>query len=253
MDDGVLFEAETEFGQYMVIDTIYSGRPARVLYSGHHKAAQSGIAYDDNTDLLFDYNQRFIELIRGLQPDKVLLIGGGTLSLPIALLDERPDVNLEVVDIDEKLYEISERFFNFKPGKNTKLHVAEGRSFLANNKTKYDMIIIDAFINTDIPPGLQTVEAAQSYAAHLRKDGVVVINVIAAYHGRRSAVLQRQVAAFEQAFSKVSIFPASRSLSLWIPQNFVVTAQNSQLDLEQYIRFSPMRLPDLGADAATND
>jgi hypothetical protein len=81
----------------------------------------------------------------------------------------------------------------------------------------------------------------------------VAINVIAAYHGRRSAVLQRQVAAFEQAFSKVGIFPASRSLSLWIPQNFVVTAQNNQLDLEQYIRFSPMRLPDLGADAATND
>src|SRR6476469_4412698 len=98
-DEGILVEGDTQHGHYVVADTIYSGRPARVLYSGNHQAAQSGVAKDDNPDLLFDYNQRFIELVRGLLPKKILLIGGGALSLPKALLEEFPEVSLDVVEL----------------------------------------------------------------------------------------------------------------------------------------------------------
>src|ERR1700752_3186245 len=83
----VRFEGETPYGHYTVVDTTYSNRPARVLYSGREfRTAQSGIALDDQDEMLFDYNQRFLELARGLEPKRALLIGGGAFTLPKRLL-----------------------------------------------------------------------------------------------------------------------------------------------------------------------
>jgi hypothetical protein len=60
-----LHKFQTPYGSYKVVDTIYNGRPARMLY-GAKNSPQSGIAFDDSPELLFDYNQRFLEIALSL-------------------------------------------------------------------------------------------------------------------------------------------------------------------------------------------
>jgi spermidine synthase len=241
-----LFQTDTEYAHYEVTDTIYGGRRARVLYSGNHQAAQSGLAKDGEYDLLFDYNQRLIELIRGVMPQRILIIGGGAFTLPKAILEELPDVKLDVVELDGALLGIAQRYFDFQPSPTTTIHTGDGREFINNCTDQYDMVIIDAFMHTSVPPSLQTAEAAAALQRITSPKGIVAMNIIATYYGNRAVVLQRQVAAMQSLFKTIDIFPASSSQSLWVSQNFILTAHNHRHDLDQYVRYQSLAVPNVG-------
>ena len=251
--ENVLHEVTTKHGQYRVVDTTYSGRPARVLYSGDYSAAQSGVAFDDNTDLLFDYNQRFMELVAGMEPARLLIIGGGTFTLPKAVMDDYPDMHIDIVEIDSELLTIARDYFEFKPTDQVQVHIGDGREYIDTTNKKYDLIIVDAFSHAEVPRVFQTIEAAKSFARCLTPGGVLAINVIAAYYGRRSALLRRLVAATQTQVSHISIFQAGNGTSAWIPQNYLLVGQQSDADLAQYLRSKEMEPVLVDADEAVHD
>ncbi|MDB5175496.1 MAG: Spermine synthase [Candidatus Saccharibacteria bacterium] len=238
--DNVLFEGDTQFGHYKVVDTIYDGRKARVLYSGDYQAAQSGVAQDSQSDLLFDYNQRLIEIISAVEPAHVLLIGGGAFTLPKALAEDYPDMQIDVIELDAGLLPIAKNYFDFVPSKQVRVHTGDGRKYIDTTTQTYDLIIVDAFHNSMTPRSLQTADAVKGFAHRLKPGGIVAVNAIASYYGLRSAALRRHVANLQTQFKTVDIFPASYGQSLWLPQNFVLIAHAGNRDFVPYVRFAPV-------------
>lgn len=223
----VLFDGSSSYGHYQVVDGTYSGRLARVLYSEGEDAAQSGVALDDRGDLLFDYNQRFLELLRGLMPKRVLLIGGGALTFPAALQKEMPELRLDVVELDPLMLAIAATYFGFKPSFRTNIYLGDGIDHLRSAAITYDAIIVDVFVGSVVPPVFQTALTARSYRRLLSPKGLVAMNVIGDYYGyRRNSALHRQSAAFRAVFQDVRTFPASECRSLWLPQNFIMIGQS---------------------------
>jgi spermidine synthase len=235
----------TAHGAYDVRDVIYNGRPARVLYSSATHTAQSGMALDDQSEQLFDYVERCMELVRALLPKRVLLIGGGAYVLPKAILQELPDVELTVVEIDDELLSVSQRFFGFKPTRQTYLYAQDGLDFLETDTKQYDTILLDVFVDSTIPEDFQTTETAKLLDEKLSPKGTIIMNIIASYHGPRSGVLRRQLAAWQPHFANIQLFPAGRDESKWFPENFVLTAQHSTQDLSPYIRYQQLELPEV--------
>lgn len=239
MDQQVLWEGNTAYGRYQVVDTLYDSRPARVLYSGNRQAAQSGVPKDGNPDMLFDYNQRLFELVTSLVPSRILLLGGAVGTLPAALLRSLPDIRIDVVEPDSGLTDLGYRFFDLPVDDRLRVFHTDGRSYLRGSSERYDSILIDAFVHTAIPRELRTAEAFAAVAAHLRPQGIAAMNVISGYHGKSSGILRAIYAAADQSFRQVDAFLAGRGYSLWLPQNFVVTAQKStKLPLEQHVRYA---------------
>jgi spermidine synthase len=238
--DIILFEGDTQFGHYKVVDTIYDGRKARVLYSGDYQAAQSGVAQDGQSDLLFDYNQRLMEIISAIEPAHVLLVGGGAFTFPKVLAEDYPDMQIDIVELDAGLLPIAKDYFDFLPSKQVRVHTGDGREYIDTTKQTYDVIIVDAFHNSMTPRSLQTADAVKSFARCLKPGGVVAVNAIASYYGLRSAALRRQVANLQTQFRTIDIFPASYGQSLWLPQNFVLIAHAGDRDFAPYVRFAPV-------------
>lgn len=244
MTDVVLFDGDTEHGHYQVVDTIYEGRAARVLYSGPRSAAQSGIATDGQPDLLFDYNQRFLELIEGLQPKRVLLLGGGAFTLPKALLVEFRQVYIDVVELDGGLQKIAERYFGLQPSERLRIHNGDAIRFLRTATDKYDVILIDVFMHTTIPEVFLQPETAELAYNRLKRHGVTAMNVISPYFGRNAETIRALVANYSRIFRKVETYPAGRSMfSLWLPQNLVLVAQKGKAQPVQ-LRYG--KLPPIG-------
>lgn len=235
--DGVLFECDTEFGHYQIADTVYCGRPARMLYSGNNDAAQSGVAKDNDDDLLFDYNQRFRELVQGMRPKRVLILGGGAFTLPTALMQEFPGLELDVVELDGSLVDLARRYFGFQPDEHTTVFIGDGRRFLEKTDRVYDLIIMDVFTHAVIPLSFQNLETALGFRRCLGKNGIVAINIIASLYGPHSVVLRRMHQILQATFRRVHIFPAGQGLSSWISQNYVMTAQDSHWDLSPCLRY----------------
>ena len=214
----------TSFGRYELSDVRYNGRPARVLYSGNHEAAQSGVAIDDKPELLFDYNERFMELARGYMPGHVLIIGGGAYTLAIALLQLNPRLVLDIVEPDAELEDIAKHYFGYKPTKQTRSFAMGGAEYLSICTNSYDMVVVDAFNHDQVPEELQTKQFAKDLKRILTPKGFVAMNIISAAAGRRSALLDRICEAFGAVFSNVKAYPAEQGLADLIPQNFILCA-----------------------------
>jgi len=99
----IIYETDTKLGHYQVVDMIYVGRAARVLFSGMRGSAQSAIPRDGDPSMLFDYNRRFLELVDSLKPKSLLVIGGGAFTLPMQVLQTFPDVQVNVIEYDSDL------------------------------------------------------------------------------------------------------------------------------------------------------
>lgn len=243
MADTVVFDGDTELEHYQVVDTIYEGRPARVLYSGQRHTAQSGVAKDDNPDLLFDYNQRFLELTESIEAKRLLLIGGGAFTLPMALLASFPELELDIVEIDAGLQALATRYFGLQP--DPRLHIihASGREYLDANVQKYDVILLDAFSASTMPENLMDPGAVRQMYRSLNANGVLAANIISPYYGPNAKIIQSLYENYRVLFETVDVYPAGRSLfSLWLPQNLVLVAQKGA-PFELNLRYG--RLPAL--------
>ncbi|HVV26234.1 MAG TPA: fused MFS/spermidine synthase [Candidatus Saccharimonadales bacterium] len=239
----LVHEFDAPSGHYEVVDMLYNGRPARLLFSGRRQAAQSGIALDNQPELLFDYNQRFMELAASLRPQSVLLIGGGAYTLPKALLAAHPRLRLIIIEPEQTFDTIAQRFFGWRPAARAQTFHTDGRAFLDTAAERYDLILIDAFSHTTIPRSLLSKPAVQAFRQHVQPSGAVAMNIISPYYGRGAELIRQQHNYYRAAFKQVDFFPASRSaLSPWSSQNYVLVArQTDQPPLK--LRFAAMPPP----------
>lgn len=244
MRNRLIYEFDTDYEHYQVIDTLYEGRKARVLYSGQHSAVQSGLALDKNPELLFDYNARFFELISYVNPTRVLLIGGGVYTFPQKIINTYSDIRIDVIEIDSQLEDVARKYFGFESNPRLVIINDDGRKFLQNTKNKYDLVLIDAFTHLEIPRQLITKQAIAAVYKCLTKNGIVAMNIISAYEGMYSSILHQIYAAYDTKFHYIDIVPADNRFSVWQRQNFILVASKRIKDAAQYIKYGPLyKLP----------
>lgn len=242
----MLHQASSDFGNYRVAEMTYNDRPARLLF-GDDKSPQSGIALDNDPELLFDYNQRFMEIAFSMQPKRILVIGGGAFSLPVALASRLQAAVIDVVEIDPLLPELARQYFNLKD-QPINIFVDDGRNFLEKNNTKYDLIIVDAFSGLDIPRSLLSVAAIKLYNAALLPAGLVTINLISAFHTPKPQLAHQLIETFKTAFKQIKIYPADHYANLAVSDNLILTASHKPLDLPYLQAVSLTNKKPLSAD-----
>jgi spermidine synthase len=252
VDKTVLFDGQGDDEHYQVVDMVYNGRQARVLFSGH-RSPQSGIAMDDNPRLLFNYNQRFLEIIESVRPKAVLIVGGGAFTLPKAIIERFDDVSVDTVEIDSLLPKLAYEYFSLPKSPELRIITSEGREYINNCERVYDMIILDAFSDSTIPYGLLTQEATKEYARCLSDKGLLALNFISAYHVHKRTLAHRLHETFGSVFVEVDVYPADPSESRHWSQNLVLVASKEEDPALDYLQSAAVSLRPLPADAILRD
>lgn len=247
----VVYAGSSEFGDYRIVDMNYEGRSARVLFSGEH-AGQSGIALDEDPELLFDYNQRFLEIVESQRPGKVLIIGGGAFTLPTALIERFPRIKIDVVEIDPLLYELAKKYFNASTDKRLRVFSEDGREYVNRTRESYDLIIVDAFNGYTIPHTLITCEAAQQYARVLKRGGTLAVNFIGTYRSLRTTLVHNLFVTFSRVFVSTQIFPADRNYWTHAEQNLLLVCADRTPNVD-YLRSAAVTLMHVPQDAVLRD
>jgi MFS family permease len=104
---------------------------------------------------------------------KALCIGMGVGIVPMQLAGE--GVKVDVVEINPAVVPLAKHFFNFDPER-VVLFIDDGRHFLNECKSRYDTVILDAFLGDSSPSHLMTQEAFTAMHAVLSPGGSLVIN-----------------------------------------------------------------------------
>lgn len=127
----------------------------------------------------------------------------------------RPDLEIDVVEIDPKVVEYARRWFGYHDletgNPRITTHVGDGRSWLAaQDDARYDLILLDTYFADSIPFHLTTREFLTSVREHLSDGDIASANLIGAVEGPRSELLRSMHETWASVFDDVAIYPVPR-------------------------------------------
>lgn len=167
----VRYRGPSQYGEIVVFD--YQDRVRCFLVDGANESCWNYI-----NNLPSRYTIQIAELIEKIDAKSeitsalVIGYGGGTLLKRLG----QTDYSVDIVEINEKLVDISEKYFFNDLEENHKLSIGDGRFFLENSKEKYDVIILDICNVTDYSLHLWTKEFYKIAAEHLTNEGVLIVS-----------------------------------------------------------------------------
>jgi spermidine synthase len=105
----------------------------------------------------------------------ILILGMGSGTYATQLGRYFDNINIEGVEIDEKITDLAHRYFELP--ENTRVTTYDGRAYLAAVDDKYDVIMVDAYQDITIPFQMSSIEFFTMVKDHLKEDGVMVVNM----------------------------------------------------------------------------
>ncbi|MEZ4801735.1 MAG: fused MFS/spermidine synthase [Gelidibacter sp.] len=137
--------------------------------------------------------------------NSVLLLGLGGGSVIETLREDFKYSNpIMAVDIDQKIIEIAKHEFNLKDDGNLSIICEDALEFMALNKTQYDLIIIDVFIDMDVPEAFLAIPFFEDVLKSSSANGSIVFN--ASLYKTKTNALQDVIDYLKSKFFKVEIF-----------------------------------------------
>jgi spermidine synthase len=165
-------------------------------------------------------------------PRRALLLGGGAFSVPPDFLARNPEATMDVVEIDPEVPRIAEKYFGYIPDPRVRVITEDGRTFLNRNSSRYDVIFVDAFGSTLVPPfQLTTREMAERAYESLNDGGVVLVNAISPLEGPAGRLLRSYYHTYRAVFPQVAIIPHEPG-NLQRAQNNLIVARKSDAPFE---------------------
>ena len=218
---------DTAYQRVFIIDTQEEGtsRPIRLLHSEDGNA-QSSI-YLDSHELLEDYLKCFSCVLSEVRPRKALMIGAAGYAFPRWALQEMPELQMDVIEIDPAMTTLAEQYFQFRPDPRVRIFHEDGRTFVNRRGDTYDAILIDAF-QTHVPPfQLLTEEFVRNLESRLSPEGVVLLNLIGAADNKQDGLANAIVATYRMVFHDVRILRVDAAKPLDQRQNLILVASRS--------------------------
>jgi spermidine synthase len=110
---------------------------------------------------------------------RLLVLGMGAGGSIASTRATAPDIEIDAVEIDQKVVEAGVRLFGLQPDQNRlRVHVADARPWLARDQGHYEIIHIDLYQGGPyVPFYLVTVQFFQMVRAHMSDDGLLMMNV----------------------------------------------------------------------------
>lgn len=172
--EGLIYETESS-QQYIQVVERDSG--ARSLRLNEGVAAHS--VWREDTVLTGGVWDMFLVLppLLDRPPETMLVIGnsGGTVARAFGTF--YPDIQIDGVEIDEKVTEVGRRFLGLGDNPNLEVITADGRPYLRLTDKRYDIIVVDAYKQPYIPFYLATREFFELTRERLTPNGVLALNV----------------------------------------------------------------------------
>lgn len=112
-------------------------------------------------------------------PERILIVGLGGGTLPMALRELIPNAVIDTVEIDSAVVEVAADYFGYRTDEQSRIFTQDARVFGKRARIKgdqYDLIILDAFNGEYIPEHLMTVEYLSEMRDLLSENGTLVAN-----------------------------------------------------------------------------
>lgn len=202
----LIYKSEGILGQVKVVDhPAYEfktdGRMGRALLVNNTLQTYIGLD-DDMRYSIWDWSQYFPSAASVYPPDsKVLLLGlgGGTLVKQLESLG----FDVDVVEIDKRIRDVSVEYFNLDPL--TNVVIDDARHYIKTCSETYDIIIYDTFLSESVPEHLLTIEGFKDARKILNENGMIMSNFYGFIEGNKGEAARSVLKTFLESDFSVEI------------------------------------------------
>jgi spermidine synthase len=166
-------------------------------FTRNHALGRQTCIWPAHPELLyFNYTRAMLGALSARPASRrILAIGLGGGTLPMALARTLPEASIDAVELDPAVVRVAQDYFGFRPSPTLRVHVEDGRVFVRRALAagqRYDMVMLDAFDLDYVPEHLLTREFFQQLRRLLVDDGVLVANTFSRGHlyGSESATYE---------------------------------------------------------------
>jgi spermidine synthase len=229
VDAGVVYVRDGVYQKITIYEGAFVGRPARFLLLDRSESGATFLDSRDPTDLVYDYT-KYHSLYKIFAPrlQRALVLGGGSYSVPKALLKEAAGVEVDVAEIEPSLFDLAKQYFGVTESPRLHNHVQDGRRFLQETASTYDLIFGDVYYSYfSVPPQFTTHEFFTLARARLNRDGVFIANMIGDLSRRQPSLIMAELRTFRDVFPNSYFFAVESPEKTALIQNITLVGYNS--------------------------
>ena len=209
LKEKVLFKKDTDFHAITVVENDF-GR-----FIKYEDTYQAGFIKDEYYNGNLPYiNYFLIPYLINPNIKNILFVGLGTgiiLQQYKTLFKSLKKV--DIVDIEEYIFPIAEKYFDFKIEKEFNFYLQDALIFLKNTKQKYDLIVVDVAGNEGIDERFTTKEYLNLVKKHLTKQGVFVANMPSAtdIFNKKNKFVLNLIQKYNETFQNIKLYDGKTS------------------------------------------
>ena len=195
---------ESSFGRFLKYDDTYqAGKINSEFYKGN----------------LFYINYFLIPYLMNKNIKNILLVGfgSGIIVNQFEKIFEKLE-NIDIVDIDENVFPLAQKYFDFKISNKMNFYLQDALVFLKNKrKKKYDLIIVDVAGDEGIDERFASEEYLRLIEKNLKKDGIFVSNLPSSreiFNPQNKFVLEL-LEKYKKTFKNIDIYNGETSNKLY--------------------------------------
>jgi spermidine synthase len=150
--------------------------------------------------------------------ETVLILGFGAGSISEIIINYSPGCQVDGVEIDEKVIELGRKYFKTDTNKNLTLHCTPADKYIEECHKKYDLIIIDVFLDMVVPQELESEQFLLRVRDCLKPGGWVIFNkvIYTKSIGKQIAPLMD---LYQKIFVKINILTVMKSGKIFVARN----------------------------------
>lgn len=165
------------YPQTTVLDSELSGKVEITWYNGKKMLDTKNANYSYGS--LQEVLEYGIHQINLSEVKSILILGMGAGSVIKSLKSKfNFKKHITAVEFDKLIIEIAELEFKIKPSKNLKIIHANAEVFIKKNEAKFDLIIIDLFIDNLVPKQFLKQNFIEKTCKSISKNGFFIFNTM---------------------------------------------------------------------------
>ena len=224
----VLYESEGILGQVRVVDhPSFEITPDARIGRGLlvNNTLQTFVGHENDMQYSIWSWANYFPTAASIFPkgSKVLLLGlgGGTIVKQF----HRLGYEVDAVEIDKRIWDVSVEYFNMDP--ETNVVIDDARHFIRTTKNKYDIIVFDTFLSESVPEHLITKEGFDDARKILNQGGMIMTNFYGFIEGAAGKAARFVYKTFlESGFNtKILVTPGSED-----SRNIIFLASEEEKD-----------------------
>lgn len=157
------------------IETSHNGKVKVVWFFGQKRLDSENANY--SYDSLLDVLEIGVSHVQLEKVNQVLLLGMGGGSIIHSLRKKNHySGGITAIEIDEVIIQIAEKEFGMSEDNSLRIQQENALDFVKSTSEKFDLIIVDLFIDTKVPDEFYSNEFWQNLEKIMTKEAVIIFN-----------------------------------------------------------------------------